>query len=77
MSLEAAWRAHPDQRSHEQAQVERPCVDEQSLEDVGMPSQVRPSHAAGVVQMRVRPFEVLAPSPQQGEAAGGGGEVTG
>ena len=34
----------------------------------GMPSQVRPSHAAGVVQMRVRPFEVLAPSPQQGHA---------
>ena len=33
-----------------------------------MPSQVRPSHAAGVVQMRVRPFEVLAPSPQQGHA---------
>ena len=33
-----------------------------------MPAQVRPSHAAGVVQMRVRPFEVLAPSPQQGHA---------
>ena len=33
-----------------------------------MPSQVRPSHAASVVQMRVRPFEVLAPSPQQGHA---------
>ena len=31
----------PDQRSHEQAQVERPRVDEQSLEDVGMPSQAR------------------------------------
>ena len=28
-----------------------------------MPSQVRPSHAAGVVQMRVWPFEVFAPSP--------------
>ena len=67
-SLEAARRAHPDQRAHEQAQVERPRVDEQSLEDVGMPSQVRPSHAAGVVQMHVRPFEVLAPSPQQGHA---------
>ena len=57
-SLEAARRAHPDQCSHEQAHVERPRVDEQSLEDVGMPSQVRPSHAAGVVQMRVRPFEM-------------------
>ena len=33
-----------------------------------MPSQVRPSHAAGVVQMRVRPFEVLAPSPQPSHA---------
>ena len=33
-----------------------------------MPSQVRPSQAAGVVQMRVWPFEVLAPAPQQGHA---------
>ena len=66
--LEPARRAHADQGPHEQAQVAGPRVDEQSFEDVGMPSQVRPSHAAGVVQMRVRPFEVLAPSPQQGHA---------
>ena len=40
-ALEAARRAHTDQGPDEQAQVERPRVDEQSIEDIGMPSQMR------------------------------------
>ena len=40
--LEATRRAHADQRSHEQAQVEGARVDEQSFEDVGVPAQMRP-----------------------------------
>ena len=45
--LEATRRAHADQRSHEQAQVEGARVDEQSFEDVGVPAQMRPPHAPG------------------------------
>ena len=45
--LEAARRAHADQRSPEQAHVEGARVDEQSFEDVGVPAQMRPPHAPG------------------------------
>ena len=38
--LEATRRAHADQRSHEQAQVEGARVDEQSFADVGVPAQM-------------------------------------
>ena len=58
--LEATRRAHADQRSHEQAHVEGARVDEQSFEDVGVPAQMRPPHAPGLVEMGVGAFEAFA-----------------
>ena len=56
------------QRSHEQAQVEGARVDEQSFEDVGVPAQMRPPHAPGLVAMGVGSFEAVAALALQGSA---------
>ena len=66
--LEATRRAHAAQRSHEQAQVEGARVDEQSFEDVGVPAQMRPPHAPGLVEMGVGAFEAFATLALQGSA---------
>ena len=66
--LEATRRAYADQRSHEQAHVEGARVDEQSFEDVGVPAQMRPPHAPGLVEMGVGAFEAFAPLALQGSA---------
>ena len=57
-----------DQRSHEQAQVEGARVDEQSFEDVGVPAQMRPPHASGLVELGVGAFEAFATLALQGSA---------
>ena len=63
--LEVARRAPADQRSHEQAHVEGARVDEQSFEDVGVPAQMRPPHASGLVEMGVGSFGSFGPWPRQ------------
>jgi hypothetical protein len=44
-------------------------MQEHSLEDVVVPAQMRPPHAARVVQVRVRTFQQFAAFPQQSSTA--------
>ena len=53
------------QLPHEYPEIEAADMHEQALQDVGMPAQMRPAHPPGLVEMRVGPFEQLAPLPQQ------------
>ena len=60
LPLQASRRTHSEDGPHEEAQVEPADVDEQPLQDVGVAPQVGATHPAGLVEMRVRPFQVLA-----------------
>src|SRR5204863_120032 len=68
-SLEAPRRAAAAQLPHEQTEVERGRMDQQSFEDVAVPAQVRAAHPTGVVHMSERPLQVLPASTQQLAAA--------
>ena len=50
-------RPGSDQISHQDAEIETGDVDEESLEDVLMPSQVSASHATTAEVVSKRPFE--------------------
>src|ERR1700691_4313319 len=50
---------------HDQAQIERPGVNEQSLDDVAMAPQVGSSHAPGFVHMGKASFHQFSPLTQQ------------
>ena len=44
-------------------------MDEQPFENIAVTAQVGPSHAAGVVRVRERAFEILAAATQQSQTA--------
>jgi hypothetical protein len=44
-------------------------VDQQSLQDVGVPSEVHAAHPAGFVEMREGPSQAFAAGPQQTQAS--------
>ena len=67
--LEAARRANTEACPHEEPQIESADVDEQSFQDVRVTPQMRPTQTTGLIEMRIRPFQVLAASPQQGQPA--------
>ena len=64
-ALEAPRRAHARQVPHEQPEIDAADLDEQPFQDVGMAAQMDAAHPAGLVEMRVGPFQELAPLPQQ------------
>ena len=64
-ALEAPRRADARQVPHEQPEIDAADLDEQPFQDVGMPAQMDAAHPAGLVEMRVGPFQQLAPLPQQ------------
>ena len=64
-ALEAARCAPATHLPHEQAEIEGARVDQEPFENVAMPAQMCAAHAAGVVDMGERPFQVLATSAQQ------------
>ena len=64
-ALEAPRRAHARQVPHEQPEIDAADLDEHPFQDVGMPAQMHAAHPAGLVEMRVGPFQQLAPLPQQ------------
>ena len=65
VALEAPRRAHAGQLAQEQPEVEPADVNEQTLENVGVSTQVHAAHPARLVEMRVGAFEPLAALPQQ------------
>ena len=75
-ALEAPRRAYARQVPHEQSEIDAADLDEQPFQDVGMPAQMHTARPAGLVEMRVGPFQPFAPLPQQlsrvrrGSAAG-------
>jgi hypothetical protein len=63
--LEPPWRSHAYFLAQNQAQIKRRDVNQQPLQDIPMPSQVRSPHSSRVVDMRKASFHSLAPPPQQ------------
>ena len=61
-AVQAPRRAHVRQVRHEQAQVEAADLDERRFQDDGMPAQMHAPHPAGLVEMRVGPFQPFAPA---------------
>ena len=66
--LQPSRRAHADQMSHQQPEIETAGVNQQSLQNVGVSTKVHASHAAGLVEMREGPLQALAAQPQQSQA---------
>ena len=64
-ALEAAWRAAADQPPHKESEIEAGGVHQQSLPNVGVPAQVHPAQAAGLIEMSKGPFQAFAAKPQQ------------
>src|SRR5439155_6341495 len=58
-ALQPSRRATPECLPHEQTEVERAGVHEQSLEYVVMPAQMRAAEASGVVQVSEGALDVL------------------
>ena len=69
-ALEAARRAEARPASHEQAQIQAAGVDQETLADVGVPPQMYPTQAPGLVEMGVRSLEALAALAQQPSSTG-------
>ena len=68
--LEATRRANARQVSHEQAEIQAAGVDEEALPDVGVPPQMHPAQAPGLVEMGVGSLEALAVVAEQALTAG-------
>ena len=64
-AFEAPRRADARQVPHEQLEIDAADLDEQPFQNVGMPAQMDAAHPAGLIEMRVWPFQQLAPLPQQ------------
>src|SRR5258708_23435990 len=69
-ALQAARRPDADQMTHDEPEIESARMDQQSLEDVRVTPQMRPAHAAGVVEMRERAFDPFATLPHQAASPG-------
>jgi len=55
----------PEQVSHHHAKVEPACLDQQSLEDIGVTPQIRASHPTRVVHVSEASLNALTPFPAQ------------
>src|SRR6266852_2308280 len=69
-ALEAARGADSEDRPHHQPEIEAAGMNQQPLEDVPAPAQMRAAHAAGVVEMCERAFDVLPASTHQATPTG-------
>jgi hypothetical protein len=56
-------RSRSQQRAEDQTQIERADMNQQALQNILMPSQMRASHSSGVVAVRKAPFDQLASLP--------------
>ena len=59
-ALEATRRADARQTSHEQAEIQAAGVHQEALADVGVPPQMHPAQAPGLVEMGVGSLEAFA-----------------
>ncbi len=63
--LQAAGRADPDQMTEQHAEVEACDVNQEALQDIPMPAEMRAPQAAGLVGVRKRSLDQFAPAAQQ------------
>ena len=68
--LQAARRANADQLPEQHAEVDAREVNQEALQDIAMPAQMRAPHPAGLVGVRERTLDALATSAHQALAAG-------
>ena len=69
-ALEAPRRADARQAAKDQAEIEAADVHQEALPDVGVPPQMYPAQAPGLVEMGVGSFEPFAALAQQPPTAG-------
>src|ERR1700674_260935 len=67
--LNPARRAVADQVAHDEPEIEASRMNQQALEDIGVATQMRGAHPAGVVKMREGAFDPLASLAHQATAA--------
>lgn len=67
--LQAPGLPDADEGAHQESEVEAGRMHDQSFEDVLMTSQMRPPHAARLVQARIRPLEQFAAATQEALAS--------
>ena len=67
--LQPSRRADADGGSHQETQVERARMDQESLEDVHVTAQMRPAHPAGVIDVRERPLDALPTAAHEAPSA--------
>ena len=60
--LQAARRADPDQMTEQHAEVEACDVNQEALQDIPMPAEMRAPQAAGLVGVRKRSLDQFAPA---------------
>ena len=68
-ALQAARGAESDQVTHDEPEIEATRMNQEPLQDVRVAAQMRPAHRARFIKMRIRPFQELAPPPQQRQPA--------
>src|SRR5712671_4175498 len=70
LALQTARRAESDQLTHDEPEIGRPGMNQETFEDVLVAAEMRAAHASRVVDVRERSFDILATSPHQSAAPG-------
>lgn len=69
MPLKAPRCADTDERAHQQAEIQRPRMEQQPFEDIVVTPQMDAPHAAGFEEMRKGALQPLASLTQQALAS--------
>ena len=64
-TLEAPRCADADQVAHDEPEIEAARMNQDALQDVGVPTQMRAAQRAGFIQMGVRALKIFAAAPQE------------
>src|SRR5271168_2371264 len=61
--LEPSGRAFPVHRPHKQPEIQSADMDEQPFQDIVSTAQMHSPHSAGLIQVSIHPFQLLASLP--------------
>jgi hypothetical protein len=65
--LQPARRPDANQLPHQQSEIETADVDQQTLQDVRVTTEVHAAHSTGLVEMSEGPLQALPAKPQQAQ----------
>src|SRR5215203_7008887 len=68
-ALEAAWRADAEDLTHDEPEIEATRMNQQTLQDVRVTTQMRTTHPTRVIDVREGAFDRLTASTHQASAA--------